>query len=239
MVTETQSADQQPFHPVNAIIGMVRRPVVTIREIAAVNPLGWGVGTYALSVGINALMALIFLAVFYSIVGAGLLLTFSFRESGLDAGAFLVIFAVVVFVVVYVVFILAASILTSIAIGFLYAGIVYGVAYLLGGRGSFTSVASSLFFSAGVPSLVLSPLNLIFFVGGIFQGCRWNLPGVGKFYMERATLHHHHPRDDGPLDEQGCRGGRNSLGHRGTSVDNPDRRLHPFRRAHPNTYCDS
>ena len=55
MVTETQSADQQPFHPVNAIIGMVRRPVVTIREIAAVNPLGWGVGTYALSVGINAL----------------------------------------------------------------------------------------------------------------------------------------------------------------------------------------
>ena len=179
MVTETQSADQQPFHPVNAIIGMVRRPVVTIREIAAVNPLGWGVGTYALSVGINALMALIFLAVFYSIVGAGLLLTFSFRESGLDAGAFLVIFAVVVFVVVYVVFILAASILTSIAIGFLYAGIVYGVAYLLGGRGSFTSVASSLFFSAGVPSLVLSPLNLIFFVGGIFQGLGsfiWSVP---------------------------------------------------------------
>jgi hypothetical protein len=143
-------AEQQRFNPIDALVGVIIRPVVTMQKIAAARP--WR----------TALVILVVVAVLGSLVG----LTTPVQPNPLPADADVP--AGLTNLVA-----LSQSRVPAIVGGLLgpffqiaYAGILFLIARLLGGEGHFSALFSTLVF-ASIPSILLLPLTLISNLSGV------------------------------------------------------------------------
>ena len=149
--TEEMVPEARRFHPVEAAMGVIVRPVAAMREIAAARP--WPIAL-ALYMAITLLSGLVGLTSPWADATADT------APPGLaDGYESITTFTGSLLLAVVNALICSPVLLVAIA------GVFYGVGRLFGGHGQFTALLSTLAF-ASVPGLLLAPLTALLNLGG-------------------------------------------------------------------------